>query len=235
LTLNGQLIRIDIDSRKMNDLYPASIGIVSDADLATRELLLALGAETQNHNTATEVAAVCRSLVDDLTDSESRHIRMLDVLREVLPGDAVIAGDICQVVYTGAFAFPVEQPRQWHYPAGYCTLGCGLPNGIGGKLALRDTPVVVLAGDGGFMFTVQELITAAELRLSLPIIVWNNAGLKQIRDDMAHRKIPAVGVDGINPDYPKLAAPAAARATGPTAKPHSDRQSATLLLLRCRH
>ena len=205
LTLNGQLIRIDIDSRKMNDLYPASIGIVSDADLATRELLLALGAEIQDHNTASQVAAVCRSLVDELTDSESRHIRMLDVLREVLPGDAVIAGDICQVVYTGAFAFPVEQPRQWHYPAGYCTLGCGLPNGIGGKLALGDTPVVVLAGDGGFMFTVQELITAAELRLSLPIIVWNNAGLKQIRDDMAHRKIPAVGVDGINPDYPQLA------------------------------
>ncbi len=108
-------------------------------------------------------------------------------------------------MYTGAFAFPVEQPRQWHYPAGYCTLGCGLPNGIGGKLALDDTPVVVLAGDGGFMFTVQELITAAELRLSLPIIVWNNAGLKQIRDDMAHRKIPAVGVDGINPNYPQLA------------------------------
>jgi thiamine pyrophosphate-dependent acetolactate synthase large subunit-like protein len=205
LTLNGQLIRIDIDPRKMNDLYPAAIGIVSDADLAARELLSALGAETQNHNTASEVDAVCRSLVDELTSSESRHIRMLDVLREVLPGDAVIAGDICQVVYTGAFAFPVEQPRQWHYPAGYCTLGCGLPNGIGGKLALGDTPVVVLAGDGGFMFTVQELITAAELRLSLPIIVWNNAGLKQIRDDMAHRKIPAVGVDGINPNYPQLA------------------------------
>ena len=205
LTLNGQLIRIDIDPRKMNDLYPAAIGIVSDAGFAARELLSALGTETQNHNTVSGVAVVCRSLVDELTDSESRHIRMLDVLREVLPSDAVIAGDICQVVYTGAFAFPVEQPRQWHYPAGYCTLGCGLPNGIGGKLALDDTPVVVLAGDGGFMFTVQELITAAELRLSLPIIVWNNAGLKQIRDDMAHREIPAVGVDGINPNYPQLA------------------------------
>ncbi len=215
LTLNGQLIRIDIDPRKMNDLYPAAIGIVSDAGFAARELLSALGTETQNHNTVSGVAVVCRSLVDELTDSESRHIGMLDVLREVLPSDAVIAGDICQVVYTGAFAFPVEQPRQWHYPAGYCTLGCGLPNGIGGKLALDDTPVVVLAGDGGFMFTVQELITAAELRLSLPIIVWNNAGLKQIRDDMAHRKIPAVGVDGINPNYPQLASAGGCKSNRP--------------------
>ena len=205
LTLNGQLIRIDIDSRKMNDLYPADIGIISDAGLAAQALLSELSAETQSHNTVNEVAVVRRALVGELTDSESRHIRMLDVLHEILPSDTVIAGDICQVMYTGAFTFPVTQPRQWNYPAGYCTLGCGLPNGIGGKLALGDTPVVVLAGDGGFMFTVQELITAAELRLSLPIIVWNNAGLKQIRDDMAHREIPAVGVDGINPDYPQLA------------------------------
>ena len=109
------------------------------------------------------------------------------------------------MVYTGAFAYSVEHPRQWNYPAGYGTLGCALPNAIGGKLALDDTPVVVLVGDGGFMFTVQELITAAELNLSLPIIVWNNAGLKQIRDDMVQRNIPVVGVDGINPNFMQLA------------------------------
>ena len=65
------------------------------------------------------------------------------------------------------------------------------------------------------MFTVQELITAAELRLSLPIIIWNNAGLKQIRDDMAHRDIPAVGVDGINPDYTRLAGACACKSSRP--------------------
>jgi thiamine pyrophosphate-dependent acetolactate synthase large subunit-like protein len=100
---------------------------------------------------------------------------------------------------------PVEQPRLWHYPAGYCTLGCGLPNGIGAKLALPEQPVVVLAGDGGFMFTVQELVTAAELELPLPIILWNNSSLKQIRDDMLRRSIPTLGVNGPNPDFIALA------------------------------
>ena len=69
---------------------------------------------------------------------------------------------IIRIADTGGFAMPVEQPRLWHYPAGYCTLGCGLPNGIGAKLALPEQPVVVLVGDGGFMFTVQELVTAAD-------------------------------------------------------------------------
>ena len=215
LSLTGQLIRIDIDSRKINDLYPADIGIVGDAATAATQLLKALGPEDTSRGTAQTVSLVRRSMFDELSDSESLHIRMLNVLRETLPDDAVIAGDICQVIYTGAFAYPVERPRQWHYPAGYCTLGCGLPNGIGGKLALGDTPVVVVAGDGGFMFTVQELVTAAELELALPIIVWNNAGLKQIRDDMASREIPATGVDGRNPDFLQLASACGCHATRP--------------------
>ena len=205
MPLNGQLIRVDIDSRKINDLYAPAVGIVGDAELAAQELLVELGNQNQNHNTADEISLVRNSLFDELTDSESRHIRMLNALRGILPGEAVIFGDICQVVYTGAFAYSVEHPRQWNYPAGYGTLGCALPNAIGGKLALDDTPVVVLVGDGGFMFTVQELITAAELNLSLPIIVWNNAGLKQIRDDMVQRNISVVGVDGINPNFMQLA------------------------------
>ena len=55
------------------------------------------------------------------------------------------------------------------------------------------------------MFTVQELVTAAELGLPLPIILWNNQGLKQIQDDMKLRDIDLVGVTGINPDFMALA------------------------------
>ena len=57
----------------------------------------------------------------------------------------------------------------------------------------------------GFMFTVQELITAAELGLALPIIIWENGGLLQIKEDMDLRDIPPVGVQGINPDFVLLA------------------------------
>ena len=55
------------------------------------------------------------------------------------------------------------------------------------------------------MFTVQELVTGAELGLPLPIILWNNDGLKQIQDDMVLRGIGLVGVTGINPDFMALA------------------------------
>jgi thiamine pyrophosphate-dependent acetolactate synthase large subunit-like protein len=205
LEINGKIIRVDLDPRKMNDLYPAAVAIIGGAKTTTEAIARQLGEVEARTETAAEVAAIRSEILANLSDSEVRHCKTLKVLRKALPVDTVVMGDICQLVYTGAFAFDVAKPRLWHYPAGYCTLGCGLPDAIGAKLALPDTPVVSFAGDGGFMFTVQELVTAAELELPLPLILWNNEGLKQIQDDMKLREIDLVGVTGINPDFIELA------------------------------
>ena len=71
-------------------------------------------------------------------------------------------------------------------------------------MAQPDRHVVCLTGDGGFMFTVQEMIVASEEKLGIPIIIWENGGLKQIQDDMKSRSIPLVGVEGGNPDFIRL-------------------------------
>ncbi len=55
------------------------------------------------------------------------------------------------------------------------------------------------------MFTMPELLTAVESDLGIPIIIWENGGLKQIQDDMDSRDIIRVGVEGINPDFELLA------------------------------
>jgi thiamine pyrophosphate-dependent acetolactate synthase large subunit-like protein len=65
--------------------------------------------------------------------------------------------------------------------------------------------VLALAGDFGLQFTLGELVTAVELELALPIVVWNNAALGQIRDDMIAGGIPPLGVIARNPDFVALA------------------------------
>ncbi len=208
LDIRGKLIRVDIDPRKMNDVYPADLAIVADAGPAMAALAKAL----EGHD-ATAVRARAEDIVRDirraieanLSVSERQHAKLLSALRDCVPDDTIFAGDACQLVYTGAFAMPVARPRAWFYPAGYCALGCALPNAIGAKRALPERPVIVLAGDGGFMFTVQELMVAAELGLALPVIIWENGGLKQIQDDMDSRDIERVGVAGANPDFLMLA------------------------------
>ena len=139
------------------------------------------------------------------TDVERQHIHLLDILRDELADDAIIMGDITQLVYTGTAAMKTLLPRTWFYPAGFGTLGCALPNAIGAKLALPEKTVVALVGDGGFMFTLSELATAVEEGLSIPIIIWHNHSYAMIRDGMVKRGIPEIGVNPRAPDFLKLA------------------------------
>lgn len=207
MDLSGRIIRIDIDPGKINDVYPADLGIVADAGSTAQALLDALKDHRNDSvESAKERAALVRSQIrQGLSVSENQHVGILAALAQVAPTDTIWSGDACQLVYTGAFAMPMHAPRKWFYPAGYCALGNALPNAIGARLARPDTPVAVLAGDGGFMFTMPELITAAELGLPIPIIIWENGGLKQIQDDMDQRQIRRVGVEGVNPDFAALA------------------------------
>jgi thiamine pyrophosphate-dependent acetolactate synthase large subunit-like protein len=84
---------------------------------------------------------------------------------------------------------------------GYGTLGYALPAAIGAKLAAPGRAVVALAGDAGFLFTVQELATAVELGLPIAILLWNNDALAQIAEGMVEQGIPEIGVRQRNPDF----------------------------------
>jgi len=164
LTINGDLIRIDLDPSKFNDIYPATVAVQGDAGPSVEALLRNLESRPAmpGKGTAESLAAVRRRQSADLTAVERQHRRLLLELRSRLPADAIMFGDIAQLVYTGSALMPTDLPRTWFYPAGLGTLGCALPGAIGAKIARPDRPVIVLAGDGGFLFTVQELATAVD-------------------------------------------------------------------------
>lgn len=208
LPVNGKVIRIDIDPARFSDAFPATIAIQGDSRSACEQLLAVLeGSEIKSASidVSTQLEAVRTQQKADYTEVERQHIRLLDVLRDEIPDDAVIMGDIAQLVYTGTAAMKTLLPRTWFYPAGFATLGCALPDAIGAKLAVPEKTVIALVGDGGFMFTVNELATAVEEGLSIPIIIWHNHSYAMIRDGMVKRCIPEIGVNPKAPDFIKLA------------------------------
>lgn len=77
---------------------------------------------------------------------------------------------------------PAYRPRSWLAPYSYGTLGPALPLAIGAKIAAPDRAVLAIIGDGGLLFTIGELATAADLGAPLPIVVWDNRGYGEIRD-----------------------------------------------------
>ncbi|MDG2260841.1 MAG: thiamine pyrophosphate-binding protein, partial [Actinomycetota bacterium] len=120
LPINGELLRIDIDPLKINDHYPADLGIVADAS-ATVAAIVSSGDFASNARNRGDVEAELQGIrievETNMTDSERRHSRLLAALLHGLPENTVYMGDICQLVYTGAYAFPVREPRRWSYPA----------------------------------------------------------------------------------------------------------------------
>ncbi|MEP0940485.1 MAG: 5-guanidino-2-oxopentanoate decarboxylase [Rhizobiaceae bacterium] len=215
LTFGAPLVRVDIDPAKINDRYPATVGIVADAKAATRALIGSLANISPSAGAETLVADIKAAIPATLNESERKHVKLLDVVRNALPDEAIIMGDACQVTYSASFALPVSLPRRLHYAAGYCALGFAFPNAVGAKLAQPDLAVLAIAGDGGSMFTIQELVTAAELKLPIPLIVWHNDGYKQIRDDMRAGNFPRIAVDGLSPDFESLAKAMHCHATHP--------------------
>ncbi len=208
LPVNGKVIRIDIDSSRFNDAFPATVAVHGDSKAACRMMIddwQANNLTASGRDIISELDRVRAEQESEYTEVERQHITMLNAMRSVLPDESVIMGDIAQVVYTGTAAMKVEQPRTWFYPAGFGTLGCAVPGAIGAKLAAPDKPVVALVGDGGFMFTVNEVATAVEESLSIPIVIWHNHSYAMIRDGMVKRGIPEIGVNPRAPDFVRMA------------------------------
>lgn len=209
LDLGGPLIRIDLDPAVLARDYDSAVAIRADAKASLAAIGAALdklgapkdskaGPGFRGGNEIAEARAAERA---KLTPLEQKHIKVLEAMRRAIPKDGIVFTDMTQLSYTGYGFYRCFDPKTWFFPAGYGTLGFALPAAIGGQLAAPRRPVVAMMGDGGFLFTLQELGTAVEQKLPLAVLLWNNDSLAQIRDGMKTRNIPPIGVNQLNPDY----------------------------------
>lgn len=205
LTLAGRLIRIDLDPAKLTDHYAAALPIQGDAQRTLAALAPKLSPRRGWGARIGGAAGVRARMEAAWSEPTRRMSAMLAAIRAALPADGIVCSDMTQIAYHGNYAFPVDLPACWFHPSGYGTLGFALPAALGAKIAAPQRAVLALAGDFGLQFTLQELMTAAEAALALPVVVWNNAALGQIRDDMIEARIAPLGVIARNPDFQALA------------------------------
>ncbi|MGC1427700.1 MAG: thiamine pyrophosphate-dependent enzyme [Albidovulum sp.] len=138
--------------------------------------------------------------------SESaQYSDLMDAILTAQP-DAIIVGDSTKPIYHMNFCHRAAAPRRWfNSVTGFGTLGYALPAAIGAKVGNPNAPVVAIAGDGGFQFTLNELMTARQENTPIAVIVWNNSAYREIRDYMTDADIAPIGVDVQCPDLNLLA------------------------------
>ncbi|MEU8934320.1 5-guanidino-2-oxopentanoate decarboxylase [Streptomyces sp. NPDC048409] len=207
LEITGTLLRVDSDAQTVITNARPDLPLVADAALALRALASALPAGPPPARDGAHRARTARAERAAQARTEgAAHLEMTQALGRALGPTGVLAADSAMAAYYGALShLPAHRPRTFLYPAGLGTLGYALPAAIGAKLARPEVPVIALHGDGGLMFTVQELAAAATLRLPLPVLVSDNGGYGEIRNEMADRHDPVHAVDLPGTDFVALA------------------------------
>jgi acetolactate synthase-1/2/3 large subunit len=212
-------IRIDIDPVEMRR-FISDTAIVADAKTATADLAAAVS-KAGYSKTAGRRAAIREATATAQQEIQRIQPQMayLNILREVLPANAIVTDELSQFGFASWYGFPIYEPRTFITSGYQGTLGSGFPTALGAKVANPDKPVVAITGDGGFMFGVQELATAVQFNIGVVTLVFNNNAYGNVRRDQRERfDGRVVASDLVNPDFVKLAESfgvAAARVTAP--------------------
>ena len=199
-----KLIRIDIDPQEMQRFKP-DVAVIANAADATRALIEKAGKKGFKNGDLGRIAEAKSQARKNIEEIQPQ-MSYLDTIREVLPRDGYFVEELCQVGFTSNYGFDVYEPRTYVTTGYQGTLGFGFPTAIGVKAAMPDRAVVSIIGDGGFMFGMPELASAAQHDIGLVTIVFNNDSFGNVRRDQQEKyDNHLIGADLDNPNFVKLA------------------------------
>jgi acetolactate synthase-1/2/3 large subunit len=178
------LVHVDADRRVFGRNFTAEATVTGDAAAVVEALLAALTPRRRDD----ALRALIRAGHDDVTrgwdetsgDAGVSPRRLLATLQARLGPDTVFTADSGNGTFLAMEMLRLEQPGKFLAPVDYSCMGYAVPAGIGAKLGRPECPVVALAGDGAFLMTGLELLTAAQLDVPVAVFVLRDGELAQI-------------------------------------------------------
>ncbi len=184
---NAKVIHIDLDAYEIAKNFPVDLGIVSDPKvtlgLLAEELASTLSSEQKTAaseraaqiGAAKEQAQAAHHKLDaEFHDAvPMRAARFIEELAARVPEDTIIFDEALTASPELAMHIPPTLPGYFFQTRGG-SLGVGIPGALGAKLANPDKTVFGFTGDGGSMYTIQALWTAAHHNIGAKFVIVNN-------------------------------------------------------------
>ena len=209
-----RIVQVDIDAQEVGRNYRLEVGVVGDAKAVAQQLLAAMRSTKQDQRAAwrAEIASLKARRTARLEAEQALQgdpmmpQRVYPELRKALPRNCMVTLDAGVAPGLTYDRLDFELPRTFFNYSGHGGLGMGYAVGLGTKLGLPDRPALSIQGDGGFLYTSQEINTAVRHRIPLVSIVLNNS-CHGAEKAMQQRHFDAryVGVDLANPRFDRLA------------------------------
>ncbi len=200
----GPLIHVDIDPDVFDRNFPAEVAIAADAAAFFEELwkLPELDHRSVDEGVRSEIreghAGVWKDWLDDVGGERVSPVHLLRSAQHVFGPDTVYTADSGNGTFLAMEMLRLDRPRCFLAPVDYSCMGYSVPAAIGAKLACPDRPVVALAGDGAFLMTGLETLTAVQEGVGAVILVLRDGELAQIAQiqDTAFSRKTASSVHG---------------------------------------
>jgi acetolactate synthase-1/2/3 large subunit len=192
---------------ELTRIVEPDVGIVGDARAvleALHEALDRTGGPVASRRD--ELQSLKEEIEADLRTRLAPQMACLDAIRDALPRGGYFVDEVTQVGFASWCGFPVYEPRHFVSACQQGTLGFGFATALGVAAAHPDEAVVQVSGDGGFLFTMQELATAVHHGLNLVTVVFNDnafANVQRQQDEWFDGR--RIASDLTNPDFVKLA------------------------------
>jgi benzoylformate decarboxylase len=190
----AKVIHIDLNAYEIGKNHPVDLGVVADPKLALGSLADALEAAMPDAQKAaaqerTQVlsAAKEKKLAQEAADAAAvrddvpmQFSRFMEELAPLLPDDVVIFDEALTCSPALTRLVPPTRPGHFFQTRGG-SLGVGFPGAIGLKMAFPDKTVIGFSGDGGSMYTIQALWTAARHNVDVKFVVCNNGSYRLLQ------------------------------------------------------
>lgn len=186
--LPENLIHVDIDPDVIGRNYKAKVGIQGDARMVLSMLLERLrGQSVQNADRHAAVAAQIsgdkKAYKKEWYDHVNERVNpamFFDELRKQLNDDAIMVVDDGNHTFLAAEQYENRRARGFISPTDFNCMGYCVPAAIGAKLVNPDKQVVGIVGDGAFLMTGMEILTASTQGAGIPYFVFYDGELSQI-------------------------------------------------------
>jgi acetolactate synthase-1/2/3 large subunit len=215
----ADLIHIDINPDVFNANHPAKVAIAGDAGAVLKQFLQELETKLPRRNANSVLRDQIRKDKAAYRESWYRNdakdlvnpARFFDALRQAMPDNGILSIDDGNHTFLTAELMPIHAPKSVILPTDFNCMGYAVPAAIGAKLACPDRTVQAIVGDGAFMMTCMEILTAATNSLGIVYYVFNDGELAQIGQAQAipYGRKPCTQIGKLNIEGVALATGAA--------------------------
>ncbi len=200
------VVRVDADPEEPSRYRKPKVALIGDATPILRKLIDALAKTNDKRASRRDEMQERQSKVRARLNKLAPQLAFLDVIRTELPEDGILVDEVTQLGFAARLAFPIYKPRTFLSPGFQDNLGWGYATALGAQHARPDVPVLSINGDGGFMYTANEMATAVRHKIPLTAIVFADGHFGNVRriqqEQFAGREIAN---DLANPDFVKFA------------------------------